>query len=271
MRILVPSRPSHLHKKPIYIPSYKLHGSWLICMCIWFSNYIAAACCPISFRPNKSLFDQSGTLYDTHCSASRRLLKDMFYSSCIVLEVCFRTWLSATFGHRILCCRRQFHLAEITVCCSEGGFFNAILSFPKDYPNSPPTCRFTSDMWHPNGEWRLSPLLLQSSVVLRSASDLNIRHLKNLKMTFDIFSRLGTCVICNLWSTVNHFDFCKSLLNCAQSCLNLRRVWFLFSHSETILMHMRFSASDKKSHAHPSVKLQKVVNFNELKSFAVYD
>jgi hypothetical protein len=36
--------------------------------------------------------------------------------------------------------------------CSEGGFFNARLTFPKDYPNSPPTCRFTSEMWHPNGE-----------------------------------------------------------------------------------------------------------------------
>jgi ubiquitin-conjugating enzyme E2 G1 len=32
----------------------------------------------------------------------------------------------------------------------EGGFFNAILSFPSDYPSSPPTCKFTSDMWHPN-------------------------------------------------------------------------------------------------------------------------
>ncbi|KAG6763665.1 hypothetical protein POTOM_031098 [Populus tomentosa] len=34
----------------------------------------------------------------------------------------------------------------------EGGFFNAIMSFPKNYPNSPPTVRFTSEMWHPNGE-----------------------------------------------------------------------------------------------------------------------
>ncbi|BDA40741.1 hypothetical protein WJX75_003528 [Coccomyxa subellipsoidea] len=32
----------------------------------------------------------------------------------------------------------------------EGGFFNATLSFPQDYPQSPPTCRFTSEMWHPN-------------------------------------------------------------------------------------------------------------------------
>lgn len=32
----------------------------------------------------------------------------------------------------------------------EGGFFNAKLSFPKDYPMMPPTMRFTSPMWHPN-------------------------------------------------------------------------------------------------------------------------
>ena len=34
--------------------------------------------------------------------------------------------------------------------CSEGGFFNAILTFPPDYPQSPPSCRFTSQVWHPN-------------------------------------------------------------------------------------------------------------------------
>nr|KJB55828.1 hypothetical protein B456_009G100700 [Gossypium raimondii] len=33
---------------------------------------------------------------------------------------------------------------------SEGGFFNAIMSFPPDYPNSPPTMKFTTDVWHPN-------------------------------------------------------------------------------------------------------------------------
>lgn len=32
----------------------------------------------------------------------------------------------------------------------EGGYFNAIMSFPVNYPNSPPTVRFTSEMWHPN-------------------------------------------------------------------------------------------------------------------------
>ncbi|KAI8563899.1 hypothetical protein RHMOL_Rhmol03G0145300 [Rhododendron molle] len=32
----------------------------------------------------------------------------------------------------------------------EGGFFNAIMTFPSNYPNSPPTVKFTSDIWHPN-------------------------------------------------------------------------------------------------------------------------
>lgn len=40
---------------------------------------------------------------------------------------------------------------RLTTPRSEGGFFNARLTFPKDYPNSPPQCRFTSEMWHPNG------------------------------------------------------------------------------------------------------------------------
>jgi ubiquitin-conjugating enzyme E2 G2 len=32
----------------------------------------------------------------------------------------------------------------------EGGVFAATLSFPKDYPLSPPTMKFTSKMFHPN-------------------------------------------------------------------------------------------------------------------------
>ena len=49
-----------------------------------------------------------------------------------------------------------FETCQLSSCrCrhSEGGFFNARLSFPKEYPQKPPVCRFTSDMWHPNGEW----------------------------------------------------------------------------------------------------------------------
>ena len=37
----------------------------------------------------------------------------------------------------------------------EEGLFKANLEFPKDFPNNPPTMTFTSDMWHPNGEWCL--------------------------------------------------------------------------------------------------------------------
>lgn len=32
----------------------------------------------------------------------------------------------------------------------EGGFFQAEMTFPKNYPNMPPTLRFTSEFWHPN-------------------------------------------------------------------------------------------------------------------------
>jgi len=32
----------------------------------------------------------------------------------------------------------------------EGGIFQAKLSFPEDYPMSPPTLRFYTEFWHPN-------------------------------------------------------------------------------------------------------------------------
>ena len=32
----------------------------------------------------------------------------------------------------------------------EGGYFKALLEFPKDYPNSPPKMKFISQMFHPN-------------------------------------------------------------------------------------------------------------------------
>eukprot|EP00066_Takifugu_rubripes_P028574 XP_011617840.1 PREDICTED: ubiquitin-conjugating enzyme E2 G2-like [Takifugu rubripes] len=34
--------------------------------------------------------------------------------------------------------------------CFEGGIFPAVLSFPSDYPLSPPKMRFTCEMFHPN-------------------------------------------------------------------------------------------------------------------------
>jgi len=32
----------------------------------------------------------------------------------------------------------------------ESGIFKAIMTFPEDYPNSPPGMKFISDIWHPN-------------------------------------------------------------------------------------------------------------------------
>lgn len=37
----------------------------------------------------------------------------------------------------------------------EGGIFPAELKFPKDYPLMPPTMKFLSDIWHPNGTFPL--------------------------------------------------------------------------------------------------------------------
>lgn len=38
----------------------------------------------------------------------------------------------------------------------EGGVFPAELKFPKDYPLAPPTMKFLTDVWHPNGAWMIS-------------------------------------------------------------------------------------------------------------------
>lgn len=32
----------------------------------------------------------------------------------------------------------------------EGGYFQAMMKFPDDYPNSPPQFKFLTEMWHPN-------------------------------------------------------------------------------------------------------------------------
>lgn len=34
----------------------------------------------------------------------------------------------------------------------EGGFFNAKLDFPSDFPNAPPVMTFKTAIWHPNGQ-----------------------------------------------------------------------------------------------------------------------
>jgi hypothetical protein len=84
----------------------------------------------------------------------------LFYHKFIIVPVISRPWgkHGCLEGIRMMwrvgflqvwiwCCR------ACLVFCSEGGYFNAIMSFPPNYPNSPPSVRFTSDMWHPNGEY----------------------------------------------------------------------------------------------------------------------
>jgi hypothetical protein len=79
----------------------------------------------------------------------------------------------------------------------EGGFFNAVLKFPKDYPQSPPECKFTSEMWHPNGTWlvccAMRSMLLPNGcgvVIDRTSSD---RHFDMDAMHMQCFLT-GKCV-----------------------------------------------------------------------------
>ena len=50
------------------------------------------------------------------------------------------------------CCRSNLFEWAVTVLgppdtLYEGGFFNAVLKFPREYPQLPPDMRFTSEMW----------------------------------------------------------------------------------------------------------------------------
>ncbi len=45
----------------------------------------------------------------------------------------------------------------IFVICSEGGFFKATLTFPRDYPLRPPKMKFITEIWHPNGKNLILP------------------------------------------------------------------------------------------------------------------
>lgn len=41
----------------------------------------------------------------------------------------------------------------------EGGIFPAILTFPKDYPLSPPTMKFACEIFHPNSNTSFIPIV----------------------------------------------------------------------------------------------------------------
>lgn len=64
---------------------------------------------------------------------------------------------------RILYCVANYIscLFHVVIVCSDGGYFNAIMLFPPTYPLSPPSVRFISEMWHPNGDCMLTSELLK--------------------------------------------------------------------------------------------------------------
>ncbi|KAI8078092.1 ubiquitin-conjugating enzyme/RWD-like protein [Gilbertella persicaria] len=63
----------------------------------------------------------------------------------------------------------------------EGGLFPATLTFPKDYPLSPPTMRFTCDFFHPNvikmglSSERWSPVQSVEKILLSVVSMLAVK------------------------------------------------------------------------------------------------
>jgi ubiquitin-protein ligase len=50
----------------------------------------------------------------------------------------------------------------------EGGFFNAKLDFPSDFPNAPPVMTFKTPIWHPNGKLSWTSVASELSVNLSS-------------------------------------------------------------------------------------------------------
>lgn len=73
--------------------------------------------------------------------------------------------------------------AILSVICSEGGFFKATLTFPRDYPLRPPKMKFITEIWHPNGKTSLTS---QATVSLIKESIQN--HFESLKINIRVLS-----------------------------------------------------------------------------------
>ncbi len=66
---------------------------------------------------------------------------------------------------------------------SEGGFFKAILTFPKEYPLMPPKMQFITEIYHPNGVPIVLWCLLSPSCCIK-------------KVLFVVFRALFCLVVC---------------------------------------------------------------------------
>jgi hypothetical protein len=63
----------------------------------------------------------------------------------------------------------------------EGGFFAALLEFPPDFPNAPPTMTFKTPIWHPNGSQRYFNLLFN---ILITLGRMFLQYMKMVKCAF---------------------------------------------------------------------------------------
>ena len=73
---------------------------------------------------------------------------------------------------------------------SEGGFFKAHLTFPKDYPQNPPEMRFKSSIFHPNGK----PLPSRERLAATSSSSVAAAHFSVLQFAVLLNSLIGVAV-----------------------------------------------------------------------------
>lgn len=66
----------------------------------------------------------------------------------------------------------------------EGGFFNAKLEFPSDFPNAPPVMTFKTAIWHPNG----APLFLFFSCAPEGSTLSHVNILRFLSFFVSLLS-----------------------------------------------------------------------------------
>lgn len=105
--------------------------------------------------------------------------------------------------------------------CFEGGVFPAVLSFPSDYPLSPPKMRFTCEMFHPNSEFLLSQIL----VYLMNLNYVNRYACCEVECWF-LFKTWSECLY---WSEIRqHKSFIKCMNHAARwtcLCLHMWQKW----------------------------------------------
>ena len=96
--------------------------------------------------------------------------------------------LALTFAPALLLCRTRDSGPDGTAY--EGGLFPAVLTFPRDYPLSPPSMRFTCDMYHPNGTARRPALCARR----RGAGLMNTSRVRGTQCTRTAACASRSCI-----------------------------------------------------------------------------